>query len=196
MHSRYRVEHEFLQTATGAEAVAISRIINAFFRWEFNSCEMLVKDGDVFPIDYANACPDVSITSLHYYFPWAMRTLVKWTVFCLATGRRVGIDLHTRAFFEISDQADLDYDQKLAAYLQLADSYFAVDEYQQFCADQLPDLDQRVLEWATGPEFDRLLVDTVQTTYPVHEHERFIAHFRGLTSLWMRDEAARQVPTE
>jgi hypothetical protein len=28
-------------------------------------------------------------------------------------------------------------------------------------------------------------------TYPAHEHERFIAHFRGLTGLWVRDEAAR-----
>ncbi|MGD0375884.1 MAG: hypothetical protein ABSB01_15015 [Streptosporangiaceae bacterium] len=196
MHSRYRVEHEFLQPAIGAEAIAISRIINAFFRWEFNSCEMLVKGDDVFPIDYANACPDVSITSLHYYFPWAMRALVKWTVFCLATGRRAGTDLHTRAYFDISDRGDLDYQQKLAGYLKLADSYFAVEEYHQFCADQLPDIDQRALEWATGPEFDRLIIDTVTATYPEHEHDRFVAHFRGLTSLWARDEAARLVSSE
>ena len=44
-----------------------SQSVNAFFRWEFNSCEMLVKDGMVYPIDYANACPDVAVTSLHYY---------------------------------------------------------------------------------------------------------------------------------
>jgi len=59
MHARYRVEHDFLDAATGSEAVAISRIVNAFFRWEFNSCEMLVREGDVYPIDYANACPDI-----------------------------------------------------------------------------------------------------------------------------------------
>ena len=29
---------------------------------------MLGENGDVFPIDYANACPDVAVTSLHYYF--------------------------------------------------------------------------------------------------------------------------------
>ncbi len=113
MHSRYRVEHDFLDPATGIEAITISRVVNAFFRWEFNSCEMLVREGDVYPIDYANACPDVSVTSLHYYFPWAIKTLVKWTVFCLVTGRRPRLDTDIRSYFEISDRSDLDYGQKL-----------------------------------------------------------------------------------
>jgi hypothetical protein len=34
-------------------------------------------------------------------------------------------------------------------------------------------------------------VDTVTLIYPEHEHERFIAHFRGLTGLWVTDETAR-----
>jgi hypothetical protein len=191
MHNRYRVEHGFLGPGTGAEVVAISRVVNAFFRWEFNSCEMLVKGSDVFPIDYANACPDVSITSLHYYFPWAIKALLKWTVFCLATGRQPRLDTNMRDYFEISDRPGLDYRQKLGGYLALADAYFAVDDYREFCAAQLPDLDERVLDWASGPDFDRLLVDTVSSTYPEREHDLFIAHFRGLTGLWVRDESAR-----
>jgi hypothetical protein len=191
MHERYRVEYDFLAPQTGAEVVAISRVVNAFFRWEFNSCEMLVKGAEVYPIDYANACPDVSLTSLHYYFPWAIKTLLKWTVFCLATGRQPCLDTDTRAYFDISDQAGLDYRQKLDGYARLADAHFAVGEYRDFCAVHLPDLDQQVLDWVTGPGFDTLLVDTVRSTYPAHEHDRFIAHFRGLTSLWTRDEAAR-----
>src|SRR5262245_59309768 len=71
MHDRYAVEHDFLDPETGAEVVTVSKLVNAFFRWEFNSCESLVRGGEVHPIDYANACPDVAITSLHYYFPWA-----------------------------------------------------------------------------------------------------------------------------
>ena len=88
MHARYSIAHDFLDPATGAETVSIGRLVNAFFRWEFNSCETLIRDGVVYPIDYANACPDVAITSLHYYFPWAMKALVKWSVFCTATGRK------------------------------------------------------------------------------------------------------------
>jgi hypothetical protein len=191
MHDRYRVEHGFLEPATGAEVVTISRVVNAFFRWEFNSCEMLVKNGDVFPIDYANACPDVAVTSLHYYFPWAMQALVKWTVFCLATGRQPRIDLDTRSYFDIAERGDLDYRQKLAEYRRLADAYFDVDAYRDFCAAQLPDIDQQVLDWTNGPAFDRLVIDTVTSTYPAHEHERFIAHIRGLVALWVRDEAGR-----
>jgi hypothetical protein len=190
MHSRYRVEHSFLTPETGAEVVSISKIINAFFRWEFNSCEVLVKDGQVYPIDYANACPDVAVTSLHYYFPWAMQALVKWVVFCLVTGRRQRIDLDTQAYFDIGDSADLDYEEKLAACRRLADAYFSVDAYREFCDSRLPDVGQRLLDWVRGPSFDALLVDTVTSTYPAHEQDRFIAHFRGLVALWTRDAAA------
>ena len=108
MHARYSVSHDFLDAETGHETVTIGRLVNAFFRWEFNSCETLIKDGVVYPIDYANACPDVAITSLHYYFPWAMKALVKWSVFCTTTGRRPRYDLDTRRYFDIADRDDLE----------------------------------------------------------------------------------------
>jgi hypothetical protein len=190
MHARYSVDHAFLDAATGHEAVTIGRAVNAFFRWEFNSCETLVKDGVVYPIDYANACPDVAITSLHYYFPWAIKALVSWSVFCTATGRRPRYDLDTRSYFDIADRADLDYQAKLAAYRDLADSYFEVDRYQEFCAQSLPHLDEVVVEWVEGADFDRLLVDTVRSTFPPHEHDEFVAHYRGLLAAWARDQRA------
>ena len=86
MHLRYAVEHDFLSPDAGLEVVTISKLVNAFFRWEFNSCETLVSGAEVYPIDYANACPDVALTSLHYYFPWAMKALVKWCVFAHGDG--------------------------------------------------------------------------------------------------------------
>ena len=188
MHDRYAVEHDFLSPETGVEVETISRLVNAFFRWEFNSCECLVRDGEVHPIDYANASPDVAVTSLHYYFPWAMRALVRWTAFCCATGRQMRINQTTRDYFEIGDREDLSYEEKLAGYRKLADAYFQVDEYEAFCAEKLPHLDEALVEWIEGPDFDRLLVETVQSTFPAHEHEHFVAHYRGLLAAWAKDE--------
>ncbi|MEU4228345.1 hypothetical protein AB0F17_28960 [Nonomuraea sp. NPDC026600] len=183
MHARYVVDHEFLAPSVGEEVVTIGRLVNAFFRWEFNSCETLVKGAEVHPIDYANACPDVALTSLHYYFPWAIKALVRWSVFCVGTGRRPRLDLDTREYFAVTGS----YEERLAAYRRLADDYFETDRYQDFCDSRLRHLDEIVLDWVAGPDFDRLLVDTVTATYPAHERDRFVEHFRGLLGLWVKD---------
>ena len=191
MHGRYSVSHGFLDAATGEETVTIGRLVNAFFRWEFNSCETLIRDGVVHPIDYANACPDIALTSLHYYFPWALKALVRWSVYCTATGRKPRYDLDTRRYFDIADRDDLSYQEKLKAYRGLADDYFQVEAYADFCASRLAHLDEVVLDWVRGADFDRLLVDTVRATFPPHEHDHFIAHYRGLLDMWKRDEENR-----
>ena len=191
MHNRYAVSYDFLSPSAGAQCLAVSRIVNAFFGWEFNSAEMLVKGDEVYPIDYANACPDVALTSLHYYFPWAIKALVRWSAYCLVTGRTASVDLRTHRYFEVADDDELDYDAKLAAYLALADEHFESERYWQWCAETLPHLDEQVLEWVSGPDFARLLRETVECTYPVHEHERFMAHFGGLVDLWVADESKR-----
>ena len=47
----------------------------------------------------------------------------------------------------------------------------------------------------TSEEFDRLLRDTVAATYPPHEHDEFMAHFRGLLGLWVDDQAGGATPS-
>ena len=121
--------------ALPAEVVTISRLVNAFFRWEFNSCENLVAGDQVHPIDYANACPDVAVTSLHYYFPWAMKALLRWSVYCAVTGRRARTQVDTGPWFEVADDPELDYGDKLEAYQRLADQHFDKERYLDFCAD-------------------------------------------------------------
>jgi hypothetical protein len=191
MHLRYAVDHNFLTPDAGSEVVTIGRLVNAFFRWEFNSCETLVKDGVIYPIDYANACPDVALTSLHYYFPWAMKALVKWTVFTMVTGRKATLDLDTDRYFEIADEPGASYGEKLGAYRELADGFFDTERYHEFCATKLGQLDEITLEWVASPNFDQLLVQTVKSVYPAHEQDRFVAHLRGLLELWVRDETSR-----
>ncbi len=197
MHDRYAVDHGFLTAESGWECETISRLVNAFFRWEFNSCEMLVAFGadgrrdEVYPIDYANACPDVAVTSLHYYFPWAMKALLRWTAYCLVTDRRASLAVDPTPYFEVAERDDLSYADRLTEYRRLADAYFDTERYQDFCDSRLARLDEVALAWFSGPEFDRLLVATVAATYPPHEHERFLAHFRGLVGLWCADERNR-----
>ncbi len=197
MHDRYEVSHDFLTQQSGSECVTINRTVNAFFRWEFNSCEMLVKFGEdgqpdqVYPIDYANACPDVAVTSLHYYFPWAMKALVKWSAYCLVTGRRPSVDLDTEAYFAIADREDLTYEEKLAGYRRLADAFFEADQYHDWCDARLRDFDEKALEWFSGPGMDQVIIDTVRATFPPHEQDGFIDHYRGLLGLWCRDEQTR-----
>jgi hypothetical protein len=189
MHLRYTVAHDFLTPETGWEMVTISRLVNAFFRWEFNSCECLVRGEGVHPIDYANASPDVALTSLHYYFPWAMETLVKWCAFCSVTGRRLAIDQDKRAYFDVGDRSDLTYEEKLREYRRLADDYFQVDEYADFCATSLVDIRSLVLEYFAGPEFDGLLVQEVQALFPADEHEEMVTRHRGLVGAWVKDQS-------
>jgi hypothetical protein len=190
MHHRYQLDHDFLTPKLGWEVVTISRLVNAFFRWEFNSCETIVKGGEAYPIDYANASPDVAVTSLHYYFPWAIRTLLRWCAFCAVTSRPMRINQDTREYFEVGDREELGYDDKLVEYRRLADDYFQVDRYEEFCAESLRELDAVTVEYVESPEFDRLLVEAVTTTFPAHEQERFVAHFRGLLAAWARDQGA------
>jgi hypothetical protein len=190
MHDRYQVEHDFLSPDLGHEVVTVSRLVNAFFRWEFNSCETIVKGGEAFPIDYANASPDVALTSLHYYFPWAMAALAKWSLFCLATGRAMRVNQDFEPYFAVAADDALDYDAKLAAYRRHADAYFEVASYEEFCAGPLRHADEVLAELVSSPWFDDLLVETVRSTFPPHEHEEFVAHYRGLLGAWARDAAA------
>jgi hypothetical protein len=193
MHDRYEVAHDFLTPELGAEIVTISRVVNAFFRWEFNSCETIVKGGEAFPIDYANASPDVAVTSLHYYFPWAIAALVRWSAFCLVSRRPMVINQNTRDYFAVGDREDVSYEDKLREYRRLADSYFQVAEYDEFVATALPHVDELMLDYVESPEFDELLVGVVTSTFPPHEHEQFVAHYRGLLASWASERRASAV---
>jgi hypothetical protein len=94
-------------------------------------------------------------------------------------------------YFEIADRDDLSDDEKLDAYLAIAEECLDSDAYWAWCATHLPHLERAVLDWVGSDAFDKLLRDTVQATYPPHEWDRFMAHFGGLISLWVKDTTAR-----
>lgn len=189
MHARYVIDHEFLDAQKGREARIITKVINAFFRWDFNSCEAILKNGTLWPIDFANACPDIAITSLHYYFPWAIKSLLAWSIFCVATNRPMHITMDIEKYFKIAD-SERSYDEKLTGYEKLADKHFETEKFNDFRATHLADLDEAMWDLAQTPEFDAVITQTVRSTFPAHEHERYIAHYRGLIRHWVESEAA------
>jgi hypothetical protein len=112
-----------------------------FFGWEFNSCESLRKDGVFHPIDFANACPDFQVTSLHYHFPDLVKNMVRWSLFCAATKRRCRMNLDWDPFFEIAKK-DLPYRERLKGYAKIANERMETERFNEFCAKHLSHLDE------------------------------------------------------
>ena len=190
MHGRYSVAHDFLTPEQGHEAVTVTKIINAFFRWDFNSCESILKNGILWPMDFANACPDIALTSLHYYFPWALKSLYAWSVFCAVTERPMYVTMNIKPYFDIAD-SDRSYEEKLAAYEQLADEHFETERFAEFRATVLQDLDSAMWDLVGSDEFKGIIGGAVADTFPEHEREQFNAHYEGLLEHWHSAEADR-----
>jgi hypothetical protein len=187
-HARYQVASGFLPDDKMREARITVKLINAFFRWEFNSCESILKDGVLSPIDFANACPDIAVNSLHYHFPWAIKALMLWSLFSLVSGRRMRINLDVDKYFEIGD-SDRSYDEKLDAYEKLADAYFDTEAFEEFRAEHQERVDEVFAEYAASAEFDDMMRRVIRGTFPEHEHEMFFSHFRGILNQWLHDGA-------
>jgi hypothetical protein len=189
-HYRYTPDRDFLSPALEHEVTTISRLVNAFFRWDFNSCESIVKDGQAHPIDYANASPDLALTSLGYHFPWAIRSLVAWCLFCTVTSRSMRINQTTRDYFEIGDRDDLSYEEKLERYRELADAHLQAEAFEEFRATALGQLDEAMVEYVTSAEFDELRVRIIRSEEPPHMQDELIERSRELTGAWAAHEHA------
>ena len=117
LHDRYTMKKEpdFLEAKDLQVLRDITLTINAFFGWDFNSCESLRKDGTWYPIDFANPCPDCQVTSLHYHFPWMVKAYLKWAIFCAATKRPMRKTFDWDPFYAIAKES-MPYDEKLKEY--------------------------------------------------------------------------------
>jgi hypothetical protein len=190
LHDRYMVDYHFLNGEEWLTAVRTCRVINAFFGWDFNSCEMLRSDGVLQPIDFANACPDSQVTSLHFHFPWLVKALLRWTLFCAATRRPVRLTLPWDRFLAANDPA-LSYEDRLVAYDAIARELFDTDRFDAFCEQHLGALDELAVEFFGSERFRQIVRMKVEALYPPHEIDRFTEHFYGLVQFWRRGEIDR-----
>ena len=89
LHDRYQVGFNTVSADEWQLLVDQQLTINGFFGWEFNSCESLRANDVFYAIDFANACPDFQVTSLHFYFPKIVKMMLRWSLFCAATQREM-----------------------------------------------------------------------------------------------------------
>ncbi len=187
LHDRYRMDIDFLDPADRQVLEDITLTINAFFGWDFNSCEALLREHEWYPIDFANACPDSQVTSLHYHFPWLIKANLRWALFCAATQRRVRWNLDWAPFFEIADQPG-HWRDKLPRYAALARRHFQLDEFEDFCATHLPHLDAVADEFFASEVAEDAVRQKVEALFPAHEVDAFTHLFFQRIQHWRAQE--------
>lgn len=187
LHARYQVAFDFLNADEQRDAARICRTINTFFGWDFNSCEMLRSGGVLNPIDFANACPDSQVTSLHYHFPWLVKALLKWTIFCAATKRRPHLTLDWDVFFKARNP-ELSLSEQLDVYDAITRKHFDTDRFEAFCEKYLGQLDDIANEFFGTPEFKEIVRQKVAALYPKHEVDQFTDHFFGNIQWWRKND--------
>jgi hypothetical protein len=187
LHDRYRMEHDFLPEDQAQHLRDMTMVINAFFGWDFNSCEGLRQEGVWYPIDFANACPDSQVTSLHYHFPWLIKANLRWSIFCAATGRSMKTNLNWHSYFAVADQ-DIPFEEKMTAYVALARKHFNVDEFESFCATHLSQLDEVANEFFATDTVHEAIREKVTALYPEHEIDDFVELFWNRVQKWRLQE--------
>lgn len=187
LHDRYRMDTDFLTPAQKAELEAITLTINAFFGWDFNSCESLLRGNAWHPIDFANACPDSQVQSLHYHFPWLVLANLRWSLFCAATKRRVKHTLDWAPYFAVAEREST-YEARLAAYAKLARAHFETDRFEEFCAKSLKHLPEVAWEFFGTQEARDAVRAKVAAIYPPHEIEPFTELFWQRIQKWRASE--------
>jgi hypothetical protein len=189
LHDRYRMEQNFVPADQARQLQDMTMVINAFFGWDFNSCEALRQAGCWYPIDFANACPDSQVTSLHYHFPWLIKANLRWSIFCAATDRSMKTNLDWQSYFEIADK-DIGFEEKMAAYVKLARAHFNMDEFEGFCSKHLSQLDEVAHEFFASDTVHQAIAEKVTALYPEHEIESFVELFWNRVQKWRHEEGA------
>jgi hypothetical protein len=185
LHDRYTMKTGFMSEKDAEHLRKVTLTINAFFGWEFNSCESLHREHTWYPIDFANPCPDSQVTSLHFHFPWMVKAYLRWAIFCAATKRKMRRTLDWEPFYEVAAQ-ELSYKEKLDKYAAIADQRFETSRFEEFCAKHLSHLDSVAFEFFASAEAKEAVRLKVAALFPEHEVEKFTELFWARIQEWRR----------
>ncbi len=188
LHDRYTMDRDFVPADQASLIEDMTLTINAFFGWDFNSCEALRQHDTWHPIDFANPCPDSQVTSLHYHFPWLIMANIRWSVFCAATKRPMRRTLDWEPFYKVLKK-DLPYRERLAEYAAIARKRYDAEKFEEFCAKNLAHLDEVAYEWFGTDRARDAVRQKVAALYPNHEIDEFTDLFFSRIQMWRAHES-------
>ncbi len=186
LHDRYQIRHDFVSHEDASVLRDMTMTINSFFGWDFNSCESLHRAGVWYPIDFANACPDSQVTSLHYYFPWIVLANLRWSIFCAVTRRSMKKNLNWQPYYDIA-ALDLPYREKLSRFAAIGHREMQTEAFQEFCEEHLSQLDAVALDFFTTETARRAVRGKVESLFPKHEVDAFSELFWSRIQKWRED---------
>lgn len=192
LHERYTRDHDHLAPDALATLRKITLTINAFFGWDFNSCECLHQEGVWYPIDFANPCPDSQVTSLHRHFPWLVLGNLRWALFNAATKRKKPHTLDWGPYFEIADGPG-SFEEKLDQYAAISEERMATAAFEEFCDEHLGPLEEVAWEYFGSKDAREAVREKVAALFPEHEVEEFTERFWQSIQEW-RLETAQSPP--
>lgn len=188
LHDRYTMARDFVDDEEYALIRDMTLVINAFFAWDFNSCEVIHKDGVWYPIDYANPCPDSQVTSLHYHFPWVILANLRWSIYA-ATTLRKQLPMGWPRYFQAVEEG-MTMRERLDAMIPIVNRRFKTEEFEEFCATHLAHLDEVAVEWFQTDACRDAVRQKTAALFPAHEVEEYTTLFFDRIQTWCEQEGA------
>ena len=189
LHDRYQIKKDFVNDDERSVLEDMTMTINSFFGWDFNSCESLHRDGTWYPIDFANACPDSQVTSLHYHFPWIVKANIRWSIFCATVKRKMPKTLDWAPYYEILEQ-DLPFRERLKAYAAIGHQRMETERFNEFCNDHFSNLDEVLSDFFTTDRAKDAVRQKVSSLFPEHEVDSFTDLFWERIQQWRADSTS------
>lgn len=195
LHQHYGTEKLEMDKEIYHRLSNYSLFVDAYHRWTYNSFEAILKGGQIFPIDYANACPESNFTSLHVHFPWLICALIKWFSYCAVTEKDMRIDMEQNRYLDVINDPKKTPLQKFEHYCALSDEYFEVDRFQDFCEANFKHIEQRMIEFY-DKYFDEIIGYSIEMSdFPLEEREKMFTYYKDMMENIFRPDADRYLST-
>jgi hypothetical protein len=188
LHDRYTMTRDFVSPDERSLIRDMTLVINAFFGWDFNSCELIHRDGTWYAIDFANPCPDSQVTSLHYHFPWLIKANIRWSVYAAATKRAMK-PLGWPRYFDVVDE-EMTLRERLDALIHVVHERFETERFAAFCDRHLGHLDEVADEFFASDAARTAVRQKVAALFPEHEVDEVTGLFWDRIQKWREVEGA------